>query len=87
LTTLGLYIVYRGGKRLLDRAIDDAADSLYDIVKSWAKRQFAEGPLSFGTGPQPKAIKINIFGPGDKLLKTIEVSEDDDDTADDADGG
>jgi hypothetical protein len=76
-TLVELWIVQRGGRRLIGKALDDAADAVYDKAKSWAKRQLAKRRKPDDLPRQ--TLKVIIYGPDDKPLKTIEVPDDSDD--------
>jgi len=62
--------------RLVGKAFDDEINALFDMAKSWAKRQFAKHPKP--DEPPPKTLKVSLYGPDGKLLKTIDVPDDSD---------
>jgi hypothetical protein len=78
LDAVGLYILARGGKRLIDTVTDDVVDGLYSIAKSWAKRQLVRFQRERPDGLPPATIKVTIYGPDGLPLRTIEVPDEND---------
>lgn len=63
--------------RLVGKAFDDEINALLDMAKSWAKRQLAKRRKPDDL-PR-RTLKVIIYGPDDKPLKTIDVPDDSDD--------
>jgi hypothetical protein len=62
--------------RLIGKALDDATNAAYDMAKSWAKRQLDKRRKP--DDPPPRTLKVALYGPDGKPLKTIDVPDDSD---------
>lgn len=83
LTFVEIYIGQRVGRRLLGKALDDAADLVLDKAKSWAKRQLAKARRGQPDDQPPSTLNVTLYGPDGKPLKTIEVTDGPDGDAED----
>lgn len=77
--TLAIVELWIGARveRLIGKALDDATNALYDTAKSWIKRQIAKRRKPDDL-PR-RTLRVVLYGPDDKPLKTIDVPDVSDD--------